>query len=81
MTLPPVLRFLAVLLAASALGACAVSGPQFTILSGSENDVLEPLVQEFCKSRGAACTMRYQGSLDIALALKSGNDPAADAAC
>src|SRR5262249_39089308 len=50
-----------------------------TIVSGSENDVLEPLVQEFCKSRSAACTVRYQGSLDIALSLKPGSDPAVDA--
>jgi Ca-activated chloride channel homolog len=70
---------IAVLLVASLLAGCGAAGPQFTILSGSENEVLEPLVQEFCKSRGAACTMRYQGSLDIALALKPGNDPAADA--
>jgi len=41
--------------------------------------VLAPLVQEFCASRGATCTMRYQGSLDIALSLKPGNDPQADA--
>src|SRR5215467_7851302 len=62
------------------LTSCSNSvGPQFTIVSGSENDVLEPLVQEFCKSRNAVCTMRYLGSLDIALALKAGNDPAADA--
>ncbi|MBV8700841.1 MAG: substrate-binding domain-containing protein, partial [Bradyrhizobium sp.] len=60
-------------------GGCGAEGPQFTILSGSENEVLEPLVQEFCKSRNAACTMRYEGSLDIALALKPGDDPAADA--
>jgi Ca-activated chloride channel homolog len=59
-------------------GCSGGPGPQFTILSGSENDVLEPVVQEFCKSRNAACTMRYQGSLDIALALK-GDDPPADA--
>jgi Ca-activated chloride channel homolog len=79
MSVAAVLRSVAALLGALALGACAASGPQFTILSGSENDVLEPMVQEFCKSRGASCTMRYQGSLDIALALKPGNDPAADA--
>jgi Ca-activated chloride channel homolog len=70
---------LAALLATLLLGGCGAEGPQFTILSGSENEVLEPLVQEFCKSRNAACTMRYQGSLDIALALKPGNDPATDA--
>src|SRR5262249_12166040 len=59
----------AVTLVASLLAGCGAAGPQFTILSGSENDVLEPLVQEFCKSRNTACAMRYQGSLDIALAL------------
>jgi Ca-activated chloride channel family protein len=79
MIMARVLRSLAAPLIALLLSACAASGPQFTVLSGSENDVLEPLVQEFCKSRGAVCTMRYQGSLDIALALKPGNDPAADA--
>ena len=61
------------------LAGCAGPGPQFDIVSGSENDVLEPLVQEFCASRRAQCTMRYQGSLDIALSLKAGNDPSADA--
>jgi Ca-activated chloride channel family protein len=62
------------------LTACSQSGPQqFAILSGSENDVLEPLVQEFCTSRGAACDMRYQGSLDIALSLKPGGELKADA--
>src|SRR5215469_11590662 len=69
----------AALLAAMTLAGCGPSGPTFTILSGSENEVLEPLVQEFCASRGASCTMRYLGSLDIALSLKPGNDPQADA--
>jgi Ca-activated chloride channel family protein len=69
----------AALLVAPMLAGCGPSGPQFTILSGSENEVLAPLVQEFCASRGATCTMRYQGSLDIALLLKPGNDPQADA--
>jgi Ca-activated chloride channel homolog len=73
------LRYFAGLLFALALGACSAPGPQFTILSGSENDVLEPLVQEFCQSRHASCVVRFQGSLDIALALKAGNDPEADA--
>ena len=72
-------RRAACLLLALALAGCTGNGPDFTIVSGSENEVLAPLVQEFCKSRGATCTMRYQGSLDIALALKAGNDPAADA--
>jgi len=75
----PALLLAAPLVALLLAGCSNNSGPPFTILSGSENEVLEPLVQEFCKSRGAACTMRYQGSLDIALALKPGNDPATDA--
>jgi Ca-activated chloride channel family protein len=41
--------------------------------------VLEPLVQEFCKARHANCTMKYLGSLDIALMLKPGSTPKADA--
>lgn len=69
----------ATLLALSLAGCGGASGPEFTIVSGSENDVLEPVVQDFCKSRGAACTMKFQGSLDIALSLKAGNDPAVDA--
>jgi Ca-activated chloride channel homolog len=73
------MRLAAGLLLALALGACSGPGPQFTILSGSENDILEPMVQEFCQSRRASCTVKYQGSLDIALALKAGNDPQADA--
>jgi Ca-activated chloride channel family protein len=62
-----------------ALAACEPSGPEFAILSGSENEVLEPLVQEFCKARAAKCTMKYLGSLDIALTLKPGSTPEADA--
>jgi Ca-activated chloride channel family protein len=61
------------------LAACEPSGPEFTILSGSENEVLEPLVQEFCNARHAKCTMKYLGSLDIALTLKPGSTPEADA--
>jgi Ca-activated chloride channel homolog len=72
-------RALAIAAATLWLAACASSGPQFSILSGSENDVLEPLVQEFCRAQGATCDMRYQGSLDIALSLKPGGDPKADA--
>ncbi|CAL75210.1 hypothetical protein; putative signal peptide [Bradyrhizobium sp. ORS 278] len=73
-------RVLAIVLATVWLAACGQSaGPQFSILSGSENDVIEPLVQEFCRSRGATCDMRFQGSLDIALSLKPGAEIKADA--
>jgi Ca-activated chloride channel homolog len=61
------------------LAACSAPGPQFDIVAGSENDILEPMVQEFCASRSATCTVRYKGSLDIALSLKAGSDPSTDA--
>ncbi|TIL65720.1 MAG: ABC transporter substrate-binding protein, partial [Mesorhizobium sp.] len=38
--------------------------------SGSENTVLEPIVQEFCAKQGATCIVSYQGSLDIGLGLQ-----------
>ncbi|HLY55858.1 MAG TPA: substrate-binding domain-containing protein [Stellaceae bacterium] len=60
------------------LGSCS-KGPEFTIVSGSENQVLEPLVMGFCASHGAKCQMRYMGSLDIALGLKQGSQLDADA--
>lgn len=67
MSVAAMLRAVTAPLAALMLASCAPSGPQFAILSGSENEVLAPLVQEFCTSRGASCTIRYLGSLDIAL--------------
>ncbi len=49
-------------------------GPQdeLTILSGSENRSLQPLIEAFCDDRGWVCHMTYQGSVDIRLALQSG---------
>ena len=79
MTLLARLAQVAASLLVVALAACEPSGPEFTILSGSENEVLAPLVQEFCGARHAKCTMKYLGSLDIALTLKPGSTPEADA--
>lgn len=72
-------RILLALAAAALLAACTPSGPEFRIVSGSENTVLEPIVLAFCKEKGATCTMDYKGSLDIGLSLKPGADPGADA--
>ena len=58
-------------------GAPTVS--DFNIVSGSENQPLEPLVQDFCKSKGTKCTVKYQGSLDIGLSLRPGQEATADA--
>jgi Ca-activated chloride channel family protein len=63
-------------LALSALTALAgcdsfSNGPDFSIVSGSENTVLQPIVEEFCRDKHAKCTFQYEGTLDIGLALQS----------
>ncbi|WP_217570258.1 substrate-binding domain-containing protein [Mesorhizobium sp. GbtcB19] len=58
------------LAAALLLAACNSNNVKFSIVSGSENTVLEPIVQEFCAKQGATCTISYQGSLDIGLGLQ-----------
>ena len=70
---------LAAVLASLLLASCGESGPEFTIVSGSENQVLEPIVMTFCKQHSAQCHMKYLGSLDIALGLKPGGELGADA--
>ncbi len=57
----------------AALAGCDAfsSGPNFSIVSGSENTVLHPIVEEFCKEKHATCSFKYEGTLDIGLALQS----------
>ncbi|HEY4250287.1 MAG TPA: VWA domain-containing protein [Roseomonas sp.] len=72
-------RLLAVLLL-TLLASCGPDGPrEFTIMAGSEQQALEPIVQEFCGRRGVTCRFVYQGSLDIGLSLRPGIPPTADA--
>lgn len=72
-------KLAATAIAGALLAGCSPNGPEFTIVSGSENKVLEPVVQDFCRAQGAKCHIKYLGSLDIALSLKPGSDPGADA--
>lgn len=55
------------------LAACNDSIPGndgvFSIVAGSENRDIEPLVREFCEKQSVACDFSYQGSLDIGLSL------------
>ncbi|MGO7425823.1 substrate-binding domain-containing protein, partial [Rhizobium ruizarguesonis] len=69
------------LLALLSLSGCNPfgQGPEFSIVSGSENTVLQPIVEEFCKQKNAACTFKYEGTLDIGLALQSDEGVAQDA--
>lgn len=54
------------------LGACAENTP-FSIVAGSENTAIEPIVKEFCERQDFACEFKYEGSLDIGLALQGGS--------
>jgi Ca-activated chloride channel family protein len=56
-----------------ALAGCSSEKATFSIVSGSENTPLEPIVKEFCDQKGFACDFKYEGSLDIGLALQGGN--------
>ncbi|MCA9759199.1 MAG: VWA domain-containing protein [Candidatus Eisenbacteria bacterium] len=62
------LLFLTVIL----VSGCGEPTPdrQMRILSGSENKTLEPILQEFARSKGVALEMDYKGSVDIMLALQ-----------
>ena len=67
------LSCIAALAATLVLAACDTgSGPDITIVAGSENKPFEPLVQSFCAARGAHCSFVYQGSLDIGFGLRAG---------
>lgn len=46
-----------------------------SIVSGSENKSLEPIVTEFCQAQGWHCDVHYQGSVDIKLALEEEEVP------
>jgi Ca-activated chloride channel family protein len=72
------LSLLALACAGLGLAACDEPTP-FAIVAGSENTVLQPLVEAFCEQRNMACTFTYEGSLDIGLALGGQDGVAADA--
>lgn len=68
--MPKTLSSVLLLAVSLLLAACNSSNVKFSIVSGSENTVLEPIVQEFCAKQGATCIVSYQGSLDIGLGLQ-----------
>src|SRR5262245_27098158 len=57
------------------LAACSKPPATFTIVAGSENQTLEPLVVEFCKQENVDCRFTYMGTIDIGLALQQADFP------
>lgn len=47
----------------------------FTILSGSENKTLEPIIKQFADRNNITIGMEYRGSVDIMMMLQSGSLP------
>ncbi len=52
---------------------------KLSVVSGSENRTLEPLIQDWAKAHGAEVTMTYLGSVDISHEIARGKDSAFDA--
>ncbi len=50
-----------------------------SILAGSENQALEPLIQDWARDNGVAVTLTYLGSVDISRELQAGESSAYDA--
>lgn len=55
------------------------SGTPFTIISGSENKALEPILKRFGREKGFDVEVDYKGSVDIMLELERGKDMPYDA--
>src|SRR3712207_343388 len=66
---------------AACLTACIGGGGEeeadLRIVSGSENETLEPIVQRFAEREGVRITVDYSGSVDIMLGLDSAGAPEA----
>lgn len=52
---------------------------KLVIISGSENENLEPIVEEFARSQNLEIEIKYRGSVDISLDLQTGRALEADA--
>lgn len=54
-------------------GSQSSGNAALTILSGSENKTLEPIIDRFAQQKGVAIKMEYLGSVDIMLRLQNGD--------
>jgi Ca-activated chloride channel family protein len=62
---------LLLLVAIVALSSCQQRHKSFRLLSGSENEPLQPLIRSFAEQKGYDIDFAYQGSVDIMLNLES----------
>lgn len=62
-----------VLLILLPLCACGLSRDKLRILSGSENEALEPIISQFERKNNVDVEMVYKGSVDIMLELENGS--------
>jgi Ca-activated chloride channel family protein len=54
----------------------ADTAPALTILAGSENESLQPIIERFARENGTPVSVKYKGSVDIMLALEEPNSDA-----
>ena len=71
-------RICAGLALAVLMAACDNSGPSVTLLSGSENKSLYPIVEEFAREQGVDIEIKGKGSVDIMLDIRNGKSAEAD---
>ncbi|MGF1554327.1 MAG: substrate-binding domain-containing protein [Paracoccaceae bacterium] len=68
-----------VLAAALLLAGCDGGGPVLRVVSGSENEGLEPMVRDWAEDAGVTVEIDYRGSVEIARELARGADGDYDA--
>lgn len=66
-----ILRTLGLLLVAALILTACSQHKSFRLLSGSENEPLQPLIKEFAEKQGYEIEFAYKGSVDIMLELQS----------
>lgn len=65
------MRLLIIPLLALVLASCHGGNKSFTLVSGSENEPLEPILKEFARQQGYDVNFAYKGSVDIMLDLQA----------
>ena len=63
---------------AAFIAACDNGGSEVTLVSGSENKSLYPIVEEFAREQGVDIQIKGKGSVDIMLDIRNGTSAEAD---